>query len=424
MFKEKQTRWSRLDNAAKIFPATSGKKDARVFRFACELTEEVDANILQQALEETIEYFPFFRSVLRKGLFWYYFESSDLKPVVKEEYKLPCSNLFIRDKKSLLFEVTYYKRRINLEVYHALTDGTGALQFLKRLVYCYLRKLHPEKVTEDEEGLGYDATNSEKQDDSFQKYYEKGKKAHDIPKYKSYQLQGIKCDYGHMKIIEGVVSAKELLVKARQHNTTITVFLTAIYLCSIEKEMSLRQRKKPIALMVPVNLRNFFPSESARNFFGWIDVGYNFSTQSNQFDDIVSYLSEFFRKEITSERMAMRMNHFIGLEVNPFLRIAPLELKILFLQLGARMSSSSDTAIFSNIGKITMPKQCEPYIRLFDVFTSTPKVELCMCSFQDNLVLSFTSAFESTNIERNFFRMLTSMGLEVEIASKQYRKDL
>ena len=84
MFKTKLTRWSRLDNAAKIFPATSGKKDVRVFRFACELTEYVDPEILQQALDRTMELFPLFRSVLRKGLFWYYFESSDLKPVAKK----------------------------------------------------------------------------------------------------------------------------------------------------------------------------------------------------------------------------------------------------------------------------------------------------------------------------------------------------
>ena len=36
---QKSKSWSRLDNAAKIFPSTIEKTDTRVFRFYCELTE-------------------------------------------------------------------------------------------------------------------------------------------------------------------------------------------------------------------------------------------------------------------------------------------------------------------------------------------------------------------------------------------------
>lgn len=42
-----EPKWSRLDNAAKIFPSTSSKKDPKVFRFSCELTEPVDGQTLQ-----------------------------------------------------------------------------------------------------------------------------------------------------------------------------------------------------------------------------------------------------------------------------------------------------------------------------------------------------------------------------------------
>ena len=48
----KTGRWRSLDNAAKIFPATSGKKDSRVFRFACELYEgalDAAAELCRQA---------------------------------------------------------------------------------------------------------------------------------------------------------------------------------------------------------------------------------------------------------------------------------------------------------------------------------------------------------------------------------------
>ena len=128
MFHSKRSYWRKLDNAAKLFPATSNKKDTRVFRFYCIMKEDVKEEILQQAVEKALEKYPLFLSVMRKGLFWHYLEKSNLKPVVTEEFKEPCSNLYVRDKKSLLFEVTYYKRRINFEVFHVLTDGTSCNQ--------------------------------------------------------------------------------------------------------------------------------------------------------------------------------------------------------------------------------------------------------------------------------------------------------
>ena len=139
---KKKARWRKLDNEAKLYSAASNKKDTRVFRFYCELKEEVNPDVLQEALNQTIEIFPTFLMVLRKGLFWHYLEPCNLRPIVKEEYKEPCSRLYIKDKKTLLFEVTYYKKRINFEVFHVLTDGTGATEFLKELVKNYLYLIH------------------------------------------------------------------------------------------------------------------------------------------------------------------------------------------------------------------------------------------------------------------------------------------
>ena len=135
MFEQKRAYWRSLDNAAKLFSAASSPKDTRVFRFYCELKEEVEENVLQEALDQTIEKYPVFLSVMRKGLFWHYLEKSELRPIVRKEYKEPCSSLYVRDKKTLLFEVTYYKKRINFEVFHALTDGTGATEFLREEIH-------------------------------------------------------------------------------------------------------------------------------------------------------------------------------------------------------------------------------------------------------------------------------------------------
>ena len=71
MKKEHSSRWRKLDNAAQAFPAATGKKDTRVFRFYCQLKEDIQADLLQKALEQTMEHYPVFSMVLRKGLFWF-----------------------------------------------------------------------------------------------------------------------------------------------------------------------------------------------------------------------------------------------------------------------------------------------------------------------------------------------------------------
>ena len=141
--KEGYSNWRKLDNAALAFPLVTGKNDTRVFRFYCELKENVKPELLQAALEKTMEKYPLFQMVLRKGFFWFYLEDRDIRPIVKEEKKPPCSRLYIPDKKNLLFQVSYYEKRINFEVFHALTDGTGAMHFLQELVINYLKKAHP-----------------------------------------------------------------------------------------------------------------------------------------------------------------------------------------------------------------------------------------------------------------------------------------
>ena len=64
-----------------------------------------------------------------------------------------------------------------------------------------------------------------------------------------------------------------------------------------------------------------------------------------------------------------------------------------------------------------MPEECREYIDWFDFYTTTPKMEICACSFEDNLTVSFTSCYVESTIEKNFFRILTEQGMEVRIIS-------
>ena len=122
-----------------------------MFRLGAEMDHEVDPALLHKALEETYEKYPLYHAVLRRGVFWYYLQDSDLRPEVTAELTAPCAPIYQADRRTLLFRVMHHRRRISLEVFHALSDGTGALWFLTDLVTAYVRLRFP---TEQPSGSG------------------------------------------------------------------------------------------------------------------------------------------------------------------------------------------------------------------------------------------------------------------------------
>ena len=422
MFEQKRAYWRSLDNAAKLFSAASSPKDTRVFRFYCELKEEVKEEILQEALNQTIQKYPVFLSVMRKGLFWHYLEKSELRPVVREEYKEPCSSLYVRDKKTLLFEVTYYKKRINFEVFHALTDGTGATEFLRELVKNYLYLIHEEDLEPVELSNQY-LTVKDQEDDSFSRYYDP-----DFPRKKKKKIRAVQIKkggkgYEELQINEASMSVKELLGIAREKKVSMSVLLTAAFICAIHEEMSRMQEKKPVILMVPVNLRKIFPSDSMLNFFGYIEPGYQFGGGKDSFEDVLEAVKLYFQENLSKEHMAGRMNELIAIEKHKILKWAPLELKNRCIRAGAKMAEQEVTAVLSNMSVVKMPEDYAQYIEKFGVYASTNRTELCICSFQDTLSLGFTSRYDSTNIQRNFYRILKELGASVKVAEPDFPED-
>lgn len=407
--------WRRLDNAAKIFPPTSTRGDPRVFRFACELNEPIAADLLQRALDQAIERFPLYRVVMKKGLFWYYLESSALVPKVKAEHRSPCSPLYHANARSLLFAVSYYRCRINLEIYHVLSDGTGALSFLRAIVLYYLAAAHPNELG----SLHIDIESAPEYADanSFDRYYEKTPLLSDIKLAQAYQLRGEKLPNHQMGVVEGVTSVKTLLAKSREMGVTLTELLTAQLMCSIHDSMPLRMEKLPVTVSIPVNLRQFFPSQSLLNFFSIINVSHCFATDGRTLEEVAAHVHTVFEQELQIDRLKKHMNRYSELEHIVPLRSLPLPLKILAMRYAAMMADRGVTAVLSNVGVVHMPPETASYIRLFDVFTSARKMQLCLCSYGDSLMLSSSCRLASVQVQRHFFRALSEWGASVAIST-------
>ena len=114
------------------------------------------------------------------------------------------------------------------------------------------------------------------------------------------------------------------------------------------------------------------------------------------------------------------MNELIAIEKHKILKWAPLELKNRCIRAGAKMAEQEVTAVLSNMSVVKMPEEYAGYIERFGVYTSTNRTELCVCSFGDTLSLSFTSRYDSTNIQRNFYRILEELGATVTVPEPEF----
>lgn len=421
MSKRSASDWRRLDNAAKIFPSATSKADTKVFRFAAELTEPVDQYYLQDALDRTLEDFPTFRCVLKRGLFWYYLEEAKTGFLVREEDAPPCSTMY-HDSRSPLFNATFYLNRINLEVYHVLTDGAGALQFLKALTYNYLLLAHSELAGRCS-SLDFDASVAQRMDDSFAKYYT-GKSNITAALAKSrvpvYALKGAKTAEWRLKVIEGVVPADCVVACAKRMGVTVTAFLSAALICAIKEEMSERDKGKSIVVSIPINLHKYFPSKTVRNFFSVVNIGYCFEGNSDALSDVAVSMRDRLAETLSGEYLQKRLDMLAELEHWMVARIVPLFFKNMVLKQFYKRSETEYTTTLSNVGTVVMPEELRPFIRRIDIFNSTKDMQVCLCTYENVLSISFTSRFLSNDIQQRFFRTLSGMNIPVEIVANRF----
>lgn len=415
-------KWKKLENASKIFPATTSNKDTKVFRLSCELKEEIDPDILQEALDITRESFPIYNSVLKRGFFWYYLESRDIRPMVFEESQPLYAPIYLKDSRSLLYRVFYYKKRISVEMFHALTDGAGVSWFMETLVSHYIRLKYQDVFLDDIPHIHHKASISQKMTDSFERNYRrknlgKGKKKKKLALKKAYVVRGNRNFENRTKLIEATMSVKQVLSLSRRYNTTLTVFLTALLMYSIYKEMPTDLTKMPVVLSVPINLRQFYESNTARNFFSTMEISYDFDKNSSELEDIIDYISNAFKENLKEENLHIYLDRFMAIEKNPIARAIPLVLKDIALKIANFINDRTLSSSISNIGQIKIHEKFNPYIEKFIVSVSARRPQITLCSYNDNLVIAFMSPFEETDIQRVFFQSLAEEGIDISIAS-------
>jgi NRPS condensation-like uncharacterized protein len=322
-----ESNWYKLDNAAKIYPAISGPGGGSVFRVAVLLKQDVDPKILQEALAVTMPRFPTLAVKMKRGLFWYFFDANHETPRVTLEKAPPCRAVEVDENNGFLFRVSYFGRRISLEIFHALTDGTGAMIFLKTLTAQYLT-LSGHGLFSDEGILDCEAYPSiSETEDSFGKYYDPKIKSK-WKEEKAYHVRGTRVSPENLGIVHGIIPTDSFRKLVRENNTTVTGYIASLIIYSIYRtQLNSRIYNSPVKISIPVNLRNYFPSRTLRNFSSYVNVGIKFTEEDWSFESILKPVTETMKDELKHAKIVEKISANVNAEKNIFMRIAPLVLK-------------------------------------------------------------------------------------------------
>ena len=426
MAKKKKPDWYTLDNAGILYSALQKEEYSAVYRFSAVLTEAVDPAALQRAVDECVPRFPGFSVRIKKGAFWYYFEPNDAPgPFVQPDIANPCQPMRFQEDNGWLIRFYYYEKRISLEVFHALSDGAGALVFFRTVLAAYFREVGHD-VPYSGPGLLdlREPPLKEEREDAYARYA--GKKVlRGSMKGKAYQNKGTAEPFYTLNVTMGFLPLDKLRETAKAQGVTVTEYLTAVLLkVLIDKQRRERPvREKPVALAIPINLRPWFPSATLRNFIITIRPVIDPSLGDYPFEDVLHYAHHFMRLEQDKARMRATFTGNVHFQTNKFLGVMPVFLKNPVMSLSYRLAGVRPySGTYTNPGAFKVPHEMTPLIDHMEVIlgqATMPRPHCASISYGNTMEITFAGTQRDAETERDFFRFLVKAGIPVKVTSNR-----
>ncbi len=426
MGKEHKLRWLRLDNAAKIYPAARRQNWSNIFRLSATLKEEVDREVLKSALDVTLRRFPSISVKLQKGVFWYYLEQLSELPEISEESSYPLTKMSKEETEKCAFRVIAYKNRIAVEIFHSLTDGTGALIFLKSLVAEYLQQKYNVHIPAENGVLGrLEYPSEEELEDSFQKY--SGKISASRKENTAWHMYGTPEKNGFLHLTCFEIPTQQILQKAHEYNVSLTTFLCAVVMTALQRlqkeKVPNKNKRKPIKVLIPVNLRNLFPSKTLRNFALYTTPEILPKLGEYSFEEICKIIVHCMGTEITQKQMSMKIAANVNSERLMAVRIMPLFIKnIVMKAIFDTVGECKSCLSLSNLGNVKIPDIMQEYVDRFDFILGVQANAPYNCgvlSYKDRMYVNFIRDIKEPELEFYFHKVLQEMGIETTVQSNK-----
>ncbi len=411
--------WLKVDTASIMFTSLSTKKWGRSYRTAAVFKdEEVNPELLRRAAADVMKRFPSIHMGLRKGFFWNYLEGATSLPEIREEYSRTLLPITSRNDSRPDFRLVYHKRRIAMESSHHIGDGKGSGAYFGALLERY-----SQLCDDPNSEYVYDEPTAGEITNSYADYFVKGGEKSEEDNTPAYQLPG-EIEEGYIQLIFAMIDLTALREKSKEKGLTITEYVSSALILG-----TIRNESKPIdenvCIAIPVNLRQFFDSESVRNFT--LQSRIDFHPQGRRdwtFDEVCDVVRGQLKERLTKENMQKELNRIGSLAANPVLKIVPNFIKLPVLRTSQKKSHGTQTTIFTNTGIAEFsPALASKLERVEGINGDTSGYGLIStCSSVtcgDVFSLCFSICAHGTDWAKECVRVLSGEGLPVRIESTE-----
>ncbi|MBR6006499.1 MAG: alpha/beta hydrolase fold domain-containing protein, partial [Clostridia bacterium] len=421
---ERKLRWMRLDNAAKIYPAAKRRNWNNFFRLSATLTEPVDRTVLKTAMDVTMRRFPSIAVRLCKGAFWYYLEELKEAPDISDEKPWPLAFTPFESINKCALRVIVYGNRIAVEFYHALTDGTGGLIFLKTLLAEYLEQKYCISIPCEKGVLDrLEEPRPEETEDSFSK--NAGEVSVSRNASTVYKIRCTPESGGVRHLTTMMLDAADVLSAAKGKGVSLTVYLTSAMLLALQRlqneQLPNKKKQKPLRVVVPVNLRRFFPSSTLRNFVHVVMPEIDPRMGDYDFDEILSAVRHQLGYLVTKKNLQAMFTPNVKAEQIPILRVMPLFVKnIVMKAIYDSVGERTNCLNLSNLGAVEVLDEMKHYIQRFDFVLGIQATKPNNCgvlSYNGTLYMNFIRNTVEPDLDLEFYRVMRELGHHVRVES-------
>lgn len=407
-----------LDNAGKLYPAVATRDWNSIFRLSVVLKQEIDPVLLQRAADHVLPRFPSMDVKLYRGFFWFFLEKNTAPFLVHEDSGQYCTPFQNERDNGYLLRVVHAGRRISVEFFHGITDGGGALVFLKTMLAEYLRLCGHEIPFADGVLNPNEKASAAEMEDAYLRMH-LPTEGHPRSSDKAYHLPGEPLPPPALNITMVTIPVANLLKIARTHGLTATEYLASamVYTAALLQENENPKRPLPVRISIPVNMRQYFETPSLRNFSMFVNPGIQPSSGEHYpFERITKELHAFMAMALKPDYLYAGIASNVAAERHPIVRRVPLAIKNFVLRGAFRETGDRVvTTTLTNLGRITAPDELMARVERFELALGHPatshRTNAALVSTGDEMCLTFTSNIKEDAFARETIAFLRMQGV-------------
>ena len=403
-----------VDSASILFLSLIKPHHTNSFRFSMTLTEPVQPEVLQEAVNRLHNRFPSVIAGLRQDFFHYKQVAAAEPPRVQPDPGL-LRPMSAEELKRCAFRIFWQDCTVSVEVFHALTDGNGTLTAFTTLISEYLQIT--KGITVPIGPTRLDTAEEPKETETEDAYLRlKDATPKHLPSRFSYLPAKPADSDWQVRSNALTLDIQPLLDAAHRYDVTLNTFLTSALASSI-MELQLKERagkkRKPVRIMIPIDLRKMAGSPTLRNFSLYTLPTMEGYQQGLPFAELCKVFDAQLKEQLSKENQSAMASYNVRTQNAWYFRYMPWKLKALLMRIGYRFFGESNSSMtLTNLGLVRLPEELYDHVTDIRCWL-TPRVSspygCTVLSFNNKLTLNMSRFCPTDELGEIFFRKIKEL---------------